>query len=102
MPCIMADTLVLAPAETLAELLTTTEVSGSPPINPDTIFPMPCAFSSRLAGDTLFKGSSLSTASMPNKVSRLATMARVIAVIHTSGLLRNRISGKVKKEKERS
>ena len=98
-PCRIVDIFDLAPAEIFAEVLTTTDVSGKPPIIPDTILPIPCAFSSLLVGVTLFNGSSLSAASIPNKVSRLATMANVIPDIHTSGFFKNWISGKVKNEK---
>lgn len=37
----MVDIFDLAPEDILAEVLTTTEVSGKPPIRPDTILPTP-------------------------------------------------------------
>ena len=83
-PCNIAETLLLAPEATLAELRTITDVSGNPPINPLIILPIHCAFSSLLVGVTLLSGSSLSTASMPRRVSKLATIARVSAAFQTS------------------
>ncbi len=50
-PCTIADVLVLAPAATLAELLTITAVTGSPPIKPLTILARPCALSSWFSGE---------------------------------------------------
>ena len=71
----------------LAELRTITCVIGRPPINPDIIFPEPCAINSRLVGVTLFSGSNLSVASTQSNVSRLATRAIVNAVIQISALV---------------
>ncbi len=48
-PCAIDDNLVLAPAFTFAEVLTITEVIGKPPINPERILPIPCAFNSVFA-----------------------------------------------------
>ena len=86
-PCIMLDSFDFAPALTLAELRTITDVTGRPPNMPDTILPTPCAFNSLLVGLMRFCGSILSTASMLSKVSRLATMASVMAVIQTCALV---------------
>ena len=48
-PCAIADNFVLAPAFILAVVLTITDVIGKPPINPESILPMPCAFNSVFA-----------------------------------------------------
>ena len=53
---------------------------GKPPINPERIFPVPCANSSLLVGVTFLSGSILSVASTHNNVSKLATNAIVNAV----------------------
>ena len=82
----MAEVLVLAPAATFAELLTITAVTGNPPMSPQTTLANPCAFSSRLNGLVRLNGSSLSTASMLRRLSRLATMAIVKAIVHVSFL----------------
>ncbi len=46
--------LLRAPVFAFTELRTMTEVTGIPPIKPETIFPAPCAHSSRLGGDERF------------------------------------------------
>jgi hypothetical protein len=79
--------LVFAPAFTLALLLTITLVSGSPPISPLVKLPNPCATSSLFGGVTLLIGSNLSTASIPNSVSKEATIANVSPLIQTSALV---------------
>ena len=94
-PCKIVDAFVLPPKEIFAELLTITCVTGKPPINPEKIFPNPCAFNSLLVGVTPLSGSILSVASTLNNVSRLATMASITAIFHTSGLYIALISGKV-------
>src|SRR5690606_33627538 len=76
-PWDMADNLVLAPALIFAVVLTITEVIGSPPIIPEIMLPMPCAFSSLLGLEYLFLGSILSPASRQSNVSMLATTAIV-------------------------
>src|SRR5450432_632933 len=96
-PCMIAENLLLAPASTLADPLTITDVSGNPPNNPERIFPIPCAFNSRFAGVLLFNGSSLSTASIPNRVSILATNAIVSPTVHTSALFKYSHLGNIKK-----
>ena len=85
----------MAPAFTLAEVLTITAVTGSPPIKPEITLPNPCAFNSRLVGVILFCGSSLSPASVLSKLSRLAIMAMVTASIYTFGCKNPEISGNV-------
>ena len=45
-----ADSRLCAPACTLAELRTITDVIGKPPIAPAIRLPTPCAFSSRSGG----------------------------------------------------
>ena len=47
-PWITADILLVAPALAFAEVLTTTEVIGKPPIIEENRFPKPCAFNSKL------------------------------------------------------
>ena len=44
----MAEIFEVAPAFAFAELLTTTEVIGNPPMMELTKFPIPCALNSRL------------------------------------------------------
>ena len=80
----MVDILLFPPDWMLAELLTITCVIGNPPINPEIIFPAPCAKSSLLVGVTFLFGSSLSVASTQSRVSRLATKAKVNATIQIS------------------
>lgn len=77
---------VIAPALMFTELRTMTEVTGSPPKNPATMFPTPCATSSRLGGLTRLRASSLSTASRFSRVSSEATMASVTAAMKIAGL----------------
>src|SRR5690606_5565061 len=86
-PCRIVDNFDLPPDCTLAELLTITCVIGKPPINPEIMFPVPCANNSLLVGVTFLSGSSLSDASTHNKVSKLATRAMVNAVTQTSTLV---------------
>src|SRR5688572_29331203 len=93
-PWEMEDAFVRAPAATLAELLTITAVIGNPPISPLTILPSPCALSSWLSGDVRLNGSSLSTASILNKLSKLATMAIVNATVHVESVMIAEKSGK--------
>ena len=83
-PCRMADNLVRPPLMIFAELRTMTWVTGSPPNNPETIFPAPCATNSRLVGVTRLSGSILSVASTHNNVSSEATIAIVAPKIQTS------------------
>ena len=85
-PCMMADNLLLAPKDMLAELRTITCVTGKPPIKPDNMLPKPWALSSWLVGVTRRKGSSLSVASTHNKVSKLATIAMTMATLYISML----------------
>ena len=91
----MVDSLDVAPAFALAELLTTTDVIGSPPIKELIRLPIPCALSSRLVSVILLFTSSLSEASIHSKVSIDATIAMVAPVIHTLGFVNPEISGKV-------
>src|SRR6218665_50609 len=91
----MAETFEVAPALAFAELLTTTDVIGNPPINELIKFPIPCAFSSKLVSVILLLASSLSEASIQSKVSIDATMAIVAPVIQTLGLVNPLKSGKV-------
>ena len=78
---------VCAPAWAFTLVRTTTEVRGSPPKNPETMLPAPCASSSRLVGVTRFRGSRRSAASMLSRLSRLAIRANVSAVAQTAGWL---------------
>src|SRR5678815_2925068 len=98
-PWYTVDILVFFFFFTLAEERTITEVMGRPPINPEIILPMPCAFSSRSLLVTLWYGSRSSTASILNSVSRLATNARVMPVIQTSLFKKLLKSGRVKNER---
>jgi hypothetical protein len=82
-PCKTVDAFVFAPALTFADERTTTEVTGNPPINAESMLPVPCAYNSRFAGLMRFSGSSLSAASRLNKVSSEATTANVTAVTQT-------------------
>ncbi len=84
-PWISAESRSRAPAATLAPLRTMTAVTGSPPSSPDTELAAPWASSSRSGGLRRLSGSSRSTACTDSSVSMLATMAMVIAAIHTSG-----------------
>ena len=97
-PWSIADIFVFAPAFTLADVLTITDVIGNPPISPEKIFPTPCAFNSRLVGVTLLYGSNASAASIFSSVSRLATIASVRPVVHTCGRDRYSNFGKIKKD----
>lgn len=72
---------VLPPELMLAELRTMTCVTGRPPSRPETMFPIPCAFSSRFVGVTRFWGSRLSVASTESRVSMLAMRASVSPVV---------------------
>ncbi len=96
----MVDFLDVAPACMFAEVLTITDVNGKPPINPETIFPMPWALSSLFVGVTRLYGSISSDASMFNNVSRLAIKAMVSAVVHTADNEIALKSGDLKKEKK--
>ncbi len=58
----------------LAELLTITWVTGNPPINPETMFPIPWALNSWLVGVILFCGATLSEASTHGTVFIYAHM----------------------------
>lgn len=51
----MVEHLLRAPVLAFTELRTITEVTGIPPIKPDTILPAPCAHNSRLGGDERFE-----------------------------------------------
>ena len=82
----MVDSRESAPASTLAELRTMTEVTGMPPSRPETKLPVPCASSSRFLSVTRRLGSSSSTALTLSSDLRLATMASVSAVVHTMAL----------------
>ena len=73
---------------------------GKPPNKPLTIFPIPCALSSLLAGVTRFCGSILSVASALSRVSILATSAITSAVFQTNGLDMAEKRGKVKNPKK--
>ena len=79
----MAETFEVAPAFAFAELLTTTDVIGNPPITELKIFPIPCALNSRLVSVILLFVSKRSEASIHNKVSIDATMAMVAPTIQT-------------------
>ena len=50
----MVEHLLRAPVFAFTELRTITEVTGIPPIKPETIFPVPCAQSSRFGGEERF------------------------------------------------
>src|SRR5688500_6743836 len=86
-PCAIADSFDFAPAATLADVLTITDVIGKPPTRPDNILPIPCAFNSVLALEYLFRGSILSPASRHSNVSILATTAIVAPIIQMSGFV---------------
>jgi len=88
--------LVRAPASTLAAVRTTTDVMGSPPINPQTILPMPCARNSLFGDDIRLYGSSRSESS----VSRLPTAAIVPAAAHTVLSASAEKSGNVNRRKK--
>ena len=79
-----------------AEERTTTDVIGKPPNNPLTMFPIPCAFNSRLVSVNLLYVSNLSVASIHNNVSIEATTAIVTATIHTFSLVNAAKFGKAK------
>ncbi len=85
-PWTIAANFVFPPAFTLTELRIITEVTGSPPINPQATFPMPCATNSRLGGEVRCCRSSRSAALIFNKVSKDATMARVAPAVYSAGL----------------
>ena len=51
----MVEHLLRAPVFAFTELRTITEVTGMPPIKPETIFPVPCAQSSRFGGEERFE-----------------------------------------------
>ncbi|MNT71380.1 hypothetical protein D3C72_2098590 [compost metagenome] len=78
-PCSKIDTRLRAPACTLAELRTITAVIGKPPSSPLMQLPTPCARSSLSAEGSGIIGAIFFKASWLSRVSRLATIARVIA-----------------------
>ena len=92
--------LVRAPVSTLAAVRTTTDVMGSPPINPQTILPMPCARNSLFGDDIRLYGSSRSAASRESSVSRLPTAAIVPAAAHTVLSASAEKSGNVNRRKK--
>src|SRR6188768_3839066 len=83
----MADNLDFAPAALFAEVRTTTDVIGNPPINEHIIFPIPCALNSTLVLVYRLWTSILSAASMHNSVSIEATIAIVIPTTQTCGFV---------------
>ena len=72
-PWTLAEILLVAPALAFAEVLTTTEVIGKPPIKEETKLPIPCAFNSKLV-------SVLSIPFLLNKIP-LATLAAVLLMV---------------------
>src|SRR5690606_32007982 len=82
-PCIIADDLDVAPAFALAELRTTTDVIGKPPINELSKLPIPCALSSKLVSVIRRFISNRSDASIQSSVSIDATIAMVAPTIQT-------------------
>ena len=80
-PWMMAEYFDFPPDWILAELRTITCVIGRPPINPEMMLPIPCAFNSLLVGVAKCSGSSLSVASTHKRVSRLATIHNTKAVV---------------------
>ena len=80
----IADPLLCAPASTFADERTITDVTGRPPIMPETMLPPPCAINSQFLSVVRRCGSSSSTAFTLNSDSRLATIASVSAVTHTA------------------
>ncbi len=64
-----------------------TPVSGRPPINPERVFPTPCARSSRFGGASRLYGSILSVASRESRVSSDATIPKVTATRQTTGFV---------------
>src|ERR1700751_4769794 len=94
-PCVKELNQVRAPAPTLAALRTTTDVTGRPPINPETRFPTPWAHNSRLEEEIRLYGSSRSAASSESSDSRLPTTAMIAAAFHTEEFPITEKSGKV-------
>ena len=90
----IVDNFDFAPELIFAELLTITEVTGRPPKNPQAILPIPCANNSLFVFEALLSGSNLSTASMPSKVSKLATTAKVKTTIQNMLVFEELKSGK--------
>ena len=81
MECMIADSFVFAPAFIFAELLTITAVTGNAPINPQSVFPIPCAINYLFVLEVRFFGSNLSVASTLSNDSKLATMASVTTTV---------------------
>ena len=94
-PCMIVDALVSAPDITLAEDRTITEVTGKPPIMPETMLPLPCASNSQFLSVERRRGSISSTAFTLSSDSRLATIASVAAVVHSAAVPICEKSGKV-------
>ena len=76
-PWIKEDFQVRPPEFTFAEVRSTTEVMGMPPIIPEQTFPTPWAHSSRFGEEMRRYGSIRSAASSESSVSILATIAMV-------------------------
>ena len=93
---IIVDNLDLAPELIFAELRTITEVTGKAPKKPQVILPIPWASNSLLVLDSFLSGSNLSTASIPNSVSKLATIAKVKTIIQNVLVFAELKSGKNK------
>ena len=91
----IAEAFEVAPALAFAELRTTTDVMGKPPIKPLSILPIPCAFNSKLVSVILRLLSNRSDASMHNRVSIDATTAMVAPAIQTCILVKPFKLGKV-------
>ena len=72
---------------------------GKPPIKPEIVLPTPCANNSLLVLVTLLSGSKLSTASILNKVSKLAIIAIIKPYIITVLFVKPLKLGNVKKLK---
>ena len=85
----------VAPAFALAELLTTTDVIGNPPMKELMRLPIPWAFNSKLVSVILLLTSNLSEASIQSKVSIEATIAMVAPTIQTLGFVNPLMSGNV-------
>jgi hypothetical protein len=81
MPCMMVVNFL---CQRLRYRTLITEVTGVPPISPIPYCPNLCSIKFEVQQ---LSGSSLSTASMPSNVSKLATMAMVMATFQTSGLV---------------
>src|SRR5688500_2608292 len=79
----IVDIFDLAPAELFADVRTTTDVIGNPPIRALIILPTPCALSSTLVSVYLFGASMRAAASIQSNLSLDATTAMVAPTLQT-------------------